>query len=327
MQRSKPKLFTVVLNWNGKEDLVECLRSLQASLYSTSILVVDNDSTDGSTDLLRLQFPHVTTIQNAANLGFAGNNVGIMEAVRRGAEYVFLVNNDTWVAPDCIGQLVSAAEEAVDAGLLSPRICYYSKPGIIWYDGGSLNQAGPFWLSDHLNADAAVQNVSGERANVDYVSGCAMLIKRSVIERIGGLDSRFFMYWEDVDYSLRAKAAGFNLVHEPSALVLHKVSRSSGVESPDFFYYIRSNRYFIAKRKLPTNMGFGLRWKHVQSCFWDYCRFLESGKHAHAIAVAEAGWDCLIGRSGRRTGRLPCVVKSLLKRRASVGSPMARRHF
>ena len=312
----RPRLFTVVLNWNGMEDLMECLRSVKASTYGNETIVVDNGSTDGSVKAVAEQFPDAAVIETGKNLGFGANNVGISKAVEDGADYVLLLNNDTWVDPECFGRLIQVAEENPQVGILSPRICYYSDPELIWYDGGILEKVNGFWKHGHINENCPVTAVSDEAREVDYICGCAMLIRRRVIEHIGGLNARFFMYWEDGEFSLRAKNAGFGLLHVPSAIVLHKVSRSSGgSESPDVLYYMERNRYFFSVKGTGMRYFSGLLKAQVRRCLWSYHDLMKNRKNDQALAVAEAGWDSLIGRSGKRRGRLPPMVLKWLERR------------
>jgi GT2 family glycosyltransferase len=316
MALQRPRLFTIVLNWNGMEDLMECLRSIKNSTYYNDIIVVDNGSTDGSVSAVAQLFPDAAVIETGKNLGFGANNVGISRAIQDGADYVLLLNNDTWVDPECFGRLIQVAEKNPQVGILSPRICYYSDPELIWYDGGSLEKVNGFWKHRHVNENAHVATVSDEAREVDYICGCAMLIRRKVIEHIGGLNSQFFMYWEDGDFSLRAKNAGFRLLHVPSAIVLHKVSRSSGgSESPDVLYYMERNRYFFSARGIGMRNFGGLLKAQIRNCFWIYHELMKVHKNDQALAIAEAGWDSLIGRSGKRRGRLPSIVLKWLERR------------
>jgi|GEM_PF-323836 len=312
----RPRLFIIVLNWNGKEDLTECLNSLKTSTYASEVIVVDNGSTDDSVEAVAQLFPDAAIIETGRNLGFGANNVGIARAMQSGADYVLLLNNDTSVDPECFGRLIQVAERNPEAGILSPRICYYSEPDLIWYDGGVLKKVNGFWKHGHINENCSVSAVSSETRTVDYICGCAMLIRRNVIEDIGGLNDRFFMYWEDGEFSLRAKNAGFGLLHVPSAIVLHKVSRSSGgSESPDVLYYMERNRFFFSAKSTGIRYLTGLIKAQIRRCLWNYHDLMKSRNDDQALAVAEAGWDSLIGRSGKRRGRLPSFVIRWLERR------------
>jgi len=315
----QPELFVIVLNWNGKEDLLECFGSLRGATYPIQVILVDNGSKDNSVAEVRARFPEVSIIVNKTNVGFSGNNVGMEEALRRGADYVLLLNNDTWVEPHCFQELIRAAEENPEIGILSPRICYYSNPELIWYDGGKLDNVNGFLRHSHINSDRLTGSVDDRPMQLDYVCGCAMLIRRQVIEQIGVLDQRFFMYWEDADYSLRAKNSGFGLLQVPSARVLHKVSQSiGGAESPDALYYMERNRFLISARGMGIGSRLALLKKQLRRCFWEYASLTNQHKLDLALAAAEAGWDSLLARYGKRRGNLPRLLQRTLKKRTTA---------
>jgi GT2 family glycosyltransferase len=311
-----PKLSVVVLNWNGKEDLLECLNSLERTTYSrVEVVVVDNNSTDGSVEVIRREFPQVLVIENQSNDGFGANNLGIREALSRGAEYVMLLNNDTWVEPDCLRKLIDAAQENPMAGVLGPRICYYHEPRRIWYDGGKLETRDGIVIPLHIHGEESIDALPLDSREVDYVCGCAMLIRRKIIERIGGLDPTFFAYWEDTDFSLRARRSGYRLLHIPSALVLHKVSRSSGGnESENVCYYMWRNQYLLSRRQYGLFFRPYVLSKYLRHCFWEYCERMRMNQKEQALAIAEAGWHSLIGHYGKRVGRIPSPILALLER-------------
>src|SRR5438128_41996 len=203
-------LSVVIVNWNGRDDLLECLHSVTKSTYPyVRVIVVDNTSTDGSVAAIRATFPEVVILQSDTNIGLTANNLGIKEGLRQGTEYLLLLNNDTYVDPFCFSRLVEAAEANQMVGVLSPRICYYSERDTIWYDGGELQRHRGMWRSRHICFNESSNGIPVSNYQVDFISGCAMFIKRDVVEVIGCIDSRFFAYWEDVDFSLRARRAGF----------------------------------------------------------------------------------------------------------------------
>ena len=237
-----PRLWCVVLSWNGRNDTLACLKSLLLSRYDgLRIVVVDNASTDGSADAVRAAFPDIPLIENSENLRWAGgNNVGIRYAMEQGADYILLLNNDIEVDAEMIARLAQAASELPEAGILAPKIYYAAQPDVIWYAGGGVSLwRGLFWHDGIREKDVG----QFEKArDVDYITGCAMLIRRAVLEQIGELDERFYLYGEDVDYSLRAKASGYRLRLVPGATMRHKVSASLGPTSlRKFLIRTRSN--------------------------------------------------------------------------------------
>jgi hypothetical protein len=258
------------------------------------VVVVDNGSDDGSQEAIRERFTSVTLLENGENLGFAGgNNVGISFALQRGADYVLLLNNDTVVDPRCLTLLVDAADGNERIGIVGPTIYYFDEPGLVWSAGGRMDwRRGRPYLSPP----------SRDEDEVDYVTGCAMLVKSEVIRRIGLLDERFFMYFEEVDWCIRAKRVGFEVVHVPEAKVWHKISLEKQFASPRISYYMTRNRLLFLKKA-----GAGpIAW--LYTLFLDYLRTILSwsirpkyrGKRAQRDAMIRAISDFWRGRFGRR---------------------------
>jgi GT2 family glycosyltransferase len=221
-------LYVIVLNWNGERVIAPCLASLACVTEPVlRTIVVDNASTDRSAEIVRRDFPDAELIVNETNLLFAaGNNVGLKRAVEEGGRLFLLLNNDTEVAPDFAARIVSALERDPRIGIVGPMIVYHGDPGRIWYGGGDFYPV--LGVPRHVNIRKLVAAVPRQPGETGYVSGCAMLVRREVIERIGLLDPSYRMYNEDVDFCLRARRAGWTCWYEPSAVVRHKVSASSG---------------------------------------------------------------------------------------------------
>jgi GT2 family glycosyltransferase len=223
-----PLVYIIVLTWNGREDTIACLKSLQEITYPNyRILLVDNASTDGTVEAIRRDFPAVEVLVNESNFRFAGgNNAGIRHAVANGADYILLLNNDTTVAPDFLTELVRAIHGDEHLGMASPKIYYYDQPRRIWFAGGRI-EWWRGWFS-HIGIREDDRGQYNAPARVDYLTACCVLVKRTVIERVGVLDEGYFMYGEDADWSIRAARAGYGLQYVPSAAIWHKLSVSSG---------------------------------------------------------------------------------------------------
>jgi len=223
-----PLVYIIVLTWNGKTDTLECLKSLQDLAYpNAKILVVDNASEDGTAEAVRASFPMVELVCTNSNLRFAGgNNTGIENALRHGADYVLLLNNDTVVDRDFLTRLVQTAEEQQQIGIVGPKVYYYGEPKRIWFAGGRI-EWWKGWVS-HIGIRETDECQYDAVREVDYITGCCMLVKRGVIDAVGALDERFYLYGEDVDWCIRARRAGFKVVYVPSSHIWHKVSTSSG---------------------------------------------------------------------------------------------------
>lgn len=231
-----PKVCILVLNYNGCKDTIACIKTLLKNKYHNfSIVVIDNASIDESVKTIERIYPNIKVIENKENLGFAGgNNIGIQYAFQEGADYVFLLNNDTVVDQDTIGNLVKAGESLPTAGILGSVTYYYHKPEELWFAGGWIK-----WLSGRTGHYSKI--LSRKPYDSEFISGCALLIKRQVIEEIGLLDEDFFLYFEDLDWCQRALNKGYKLKVVPSSKVWHKVSSSTGVGSKLWQYYSARN--------------------------------------------------------------------------------------
>jgi len=222
-----PKVSIIILNWNGIEDTTECLNSLREITYPDyEVIVVDNASEGDDVRILKENFDdYIHVIENDKNFGFAeGCNIGMRYALSGGTDYVLLLNNDTTVASDFLTEMISVGESDESIGILGPKIYFYDQPDIIWEAGGKIN----WWLgSIEVCAYGEVDIAQRDKiTETDLVSGAAMLIKTGIINRISLLDSSFFLGFEDYDYCIRARKAGFKVVYVPSANIWHKVGRA-----------------------------------------------------------------------------------------------------
>ena len=229
MDDKTPLVYVVILNWNGCEVLRETLETVAKLDYPNyKILVVDNGSTDGSLDIARQKFSFIEIIENRENLGFGeGNNVGIRYALQHGAEWILLLNNDIIADRDLLKELMIAAMSDTRIGALAPKIYYFANPKSLWYAGGKIS----FWTGNvsHRGLREEDRGQFDTQEDTEYLTGCAFLVRREVLERVGLFDKIYFpAYSEDVDLTERIRRAGYRLVYVPSAKLWHKVSSSSG---------------------------------------------------------------------------------------------------
>ncbi|MFN8489839.1 MAG: glycosyltransferase family 2 protein [Caldilineaceae bacterium] len=244
------KVYIIVLNWNQYKLTADCIRSLLKVDYPNyRVLVVDNGSQDDTVSKLGSEFvDKIDLITNDKNLGFSGgNNVGIRFALAQGANYVMLLNNDT-VANDplFVRKLVDIAENDRHIGMASPSIFYFDDPERVWYAGSALD-LWKGWRHYYL--------VPGDKMAIEtgYASGCCVLISAQMIQEIGTLNESYFLTVEDVEWSLRAKHAGWRVVYVPDACLLHKDSISSkahkgkGVYSPLRVYHEYRNTIWLIR--------------------------------------------------------------------------------
>jgi GT2 family glycosyltransferase len=284
------RLVAVTINWNGGEDTLRALDSLAR----IETIVVDNGSTDGSA--AELEKRDVELIRTGANLGFAGgNNVGIRAALERGADWVLLVNNDAVVGEGLADALERAAAARPDAGVLACKI--YLHDDVLQYAGASFNPL----LGYSGRLDGYGQRDDGrwqELRDVGRADGAAMAVSRAAIERAGLLDEDLFAYVEDVDWSLRIRAAGFAVVFVPDAKVWHLGSASTGgAASTANLYYATRNTLVVAERHRPLPPGLrGLRRAVVVGA-----HLVRAGRRPEARAAVLEGWrDFRRGALGMR---------------------------
>lgn len=238
-----PTVWAVVLNWNRPEDTRLCVQSLRASDYpAVSILVVDNGSDAEKYEELLRTVTDVEILVSETNLGFAmGNNLGIQYAVQLGAAYVLLLNNDTIVDAAMIRTLVEAMESDPSVGMAGPIIYYASEPERVWFAGQRIR--GQLYV---LRRGLRLRSPLKAIEDVDFVSGCGMLLRRETVEHVGMFSPEYFMYYEDLDLCLRVKQAGWKIVCATGAKMWHAVSASSGgPEAPMKEYHqVRSSLIF-----------------------------------------------------------------------------------
>ncbi|UCC65205.1 MAG: glycosyltransferase family 2 protein [Anaerolineae bacterium] len=297
-----PRVLVIVLNWNGLADTPECLASLKRLDYPTyETVVVDNGSTDGSVPVIRDHFPMVTVLENDENLGYAGgNNVGLRYTLAQSADYALLLNNDTEVAPCFLRHLVQAAEASPMVGIAGPTIYYHERPDRIWSAGGTIDwRRGKTSMAGFNEVDVGQFGIAPRE--VDFVTGCALLVKREVIERVGLLDERFFVYYEETEWCVRARRGGFEVVHVPRAKVWHKIPLDARDSSPSVHYYMTRNRLLFLKA---TGAGWQA-WFHTLMA--EYLRTLISWsvkaqwrhKRPQRVAMLQAISDTLRGYWGQ----------------------------
>lgn len=284
----QPAVSIIVLNYNGREDTMACLRSLEHLTYSrASVILVDNASADGTAEAVRGTFPNVTVIESGGNLGFTGgNNVAIRYALEHGADYVMLLNNDTIVAPDFLNVMVEVMEQDQTIGVTGPMIYYHNNPETIWTAGGSIDwKHGTTNMIGLNQMDVSQFGLSPMPA--DFVSGCALLARRSVWDKVGLLDDTFFMYYEETEWCVRASRAGYKIMVVPMAMIWHKISIEERAASPLTYYYMVRNRLLFLKK---TGAGYQT---------WGYTLF--------EYVRTYVNWTVLEKRRDRRHLRAPML--------------------
>ncbi len=236
----------IVLNYNGGHRLLSCLRSLERLDYPhKEIFVIDNDSGDDSLALAEARFPHVVFLHNKKNEGFSkGMNQGMRLALKRGAEWAWIFNNDAEADPQALSSLMSVARSDPRAGLISPTI-YETTTKRLWFAKGKLD----FFRMRAVHIPPTAKELASVAYPSEFLTGCALLIGKKTIDAIGYLDERFFLYYEDADYSLRAASAGFSCLVVPEAKVFHSEESRSRPKKTYFLVY--SGLLFFKKYASP----------------------------------------------------------------------------
>ena len=352
-----PKVFLIILNWNGWSDTVRCLNSLRdlsfipstklrTGNYQLSILVVDNGSTDGSAERLMAYSllaslrasrsgqptaPRFELIQNAENLGFAGgNNVGIKYALEQGADYICLLNNDTLVEPDFLEKLIAVGEQHKDIGMLNPKILLlddaaksrknadYTQTDAdiqgqrksafslrksaprFWWIGGKINWLHTRGWHPYYTEEDRGQFDRNEFFETDYCTGCCVLMKREVIEKIGLMPEEYFLYYEDADWSLRTRKAGFQCVVVPSAAIWHEGAAANKEGSPKYIRYHVRNGLMLALRTGNIVQILCAYFMTIPRAKWQVIKWLIiPSKRSWAKAIMLGIWDAWMGRMGK----------------------------
>jgi GT2 family glycosyltransferase len=295
-------IAAVVLTWNGREDTLACLASL-ARLPDRPdvVVVVDNGSTDGTAEAVRESFPDAELIRSEENLGFTGgNNLGIERALELGADHVLILNNDAEAEPGAIRALVDEAGRRPDAGSLGSKILFADPPDLIWFVGARYDPRVGYngrQLGYRERDDGRFDEVH----ETDRACGAAMLVPRAVLEQVGGFDDDLFLYSEDVEWSLRARAAGYRHYVVPASVVRHHVSAAAGGESsPLPLYYGMRNSLTVAERYAPLGRLATWRRRVVALAAHLAQAVAAPGRVAGTRAVLGGFRDALRGRLGQR---------------------------
>jgi GT2 family glycosyltransferase len=298
----EPLVVAIVVNWNGEAVLEPCLRTLTASNYpNLRVLVVDNASTDDSVALVRKSFPNVDVLEMPDNEGYAGGvNAGLERARGEGAEYALLLNNDIELDEEAVRELVRAALGSDRAAFVGPMIYYADRPDVIWSAGGAVSM----WTGDirHIGLREKDERQYPGVRSVDYVTGCAVLASMKVVREIGVMDDGYYMYNEDTDWCVRARAAGFDVLVAAESKIWHKVSMSSGGGLTSFKVYhrLRSTLRFFRLHARPYHW-LGILPLTALRALWFALRELVKGNGGLVGAMFRGIADSMRGRKRNTT--------------------------
>ena len=292
----------VVLSWNRREDTLTCLRSLARSDYAAlRVIVVDNGSVDGTVDAVRLEFPEVELIELPANAGYTGGmNAGLRRVLDLGEDYALVLNNDVELAPDAIGALVDTAQRSADVAALSPVINFADRRDLVWYAGSTFDP-GRGYNGRLVGYEEPGEAHDSVVRDTDVACGAAMLVPRTVLERLGLFDEPLFAYGEDAEWSLRATKAGYRLLVVGASRAWHRVSASSGGEgSPAALYYSTRNLLAVCERHAPLG-HIGTWRRRIVLLGAHLAHALRTRQRRAAVRATLNGWrDFRRGRFGPR---------------------------
>jgi len=244
-----PRVTVVVVTWQGRHLLGPCLESLRHQTLGHRLLVVDNASTDGTTDFLAAQHPEANVLVSRRNEGFAGGVARALGAVD--TPYAALLNNDATAEPDWLAALVAHADACPEAGAVTSQMLLTDAPG-------TLNNTGVLLLPSGYGADRDLGEPAGSRPEPGEVfgfSGGAALLRTEAVDQAGGMPAPFFLYYEDTDLSWRLRLAGWTVRYEPRAVVHHAHSATADQQSESFAFYNERNRLLTLARCAPAGMA------------------------------------------------------------------------
>jgi GT2 family glycosyltransferase len=257
---SRPTVGVALVNWNTGEHTLACIRSLlEARVRPSQVVVFDNASTDGSADTVAKAFPDIDVVRSPSNVGFAtGTNACVRRLMDAQLDFIWILNNDTIVDGECLAMLLERAMVDGDVGAATGKILYAGTSDRIWYGGAEWY---PWtFLPHHKGLGQTDRGQYQEPNDVPFISGCSMLVRLSVLKKLGLFDERYFAYFEDADWCRRAIRNGIRLRYEPNAVLWHAVSASvrkntdpgaGGTVSPQMVYLSIRNHLFLIRQHCP----------------------------------------------------------------------------
>jgi len=299
------KVTIVTLNYNTADDTKAFLRSLEKLKthdFTFDVIVVDNASKEVFTLSKEEQKKYITIIRSEINTGFAGgNNIGMEQALERGADYILCVNNDTIVHPELLTNLLKVLESKAEIGVTTPKIYFakghefhkdrYKKEDlgkVFWYAGGNTDWDNV--KSIHRGVDEVDHGQYDTTEKITFATGCCMLFKREVLEKVGLFDDRYFLYYEDADLNERIQMAGYEIYYVPSAVLTHVNAASSGGAGNGNVlqdYFITRNQMLFGITYAPTRTRFALLRQSI--------RLLFHGRPKQKLAIQ----DFYLGKFGK----------------------------
>ncbi|WP_039657096.1 glycosyltransferase family 2 protein [Clostridium tyrobutyricum] len=284
-----PLVYIILVNYNGHKDTIECINSFKKINYKNyKIIIIDNESSDDSLNVLKKKTNGCIIIESKKNLGFAGgNNLGIKYALDHSADYIMLLNNDTLVKTDFLANMLNSFSKDKKVGLVGCKIMYYPEKNIIWYGGGYIDWFK--FIGAHYGMKQIDNGQCDDEKEIDFMTGCCMLIKAKIFEKVGFLPEDYFMYFEDVDFCVKIKNFGYKIWYNPKAVIYHKVGLSSGgEESPFSIEWCTRNRLLFMNKHKSNVSSLNFILSKIFFYFTRLIRYLQyslKGKKANSKAI------------------------------------------
>lgn len=293
-----PLVYIVLVNYNTYRETIECVNSLKKIQYRRyKIIIVENGSNNNSIEELKKEANDCIIIESKKNLGFAGaNNLAIKYSVQQNADYVLLLNNDTLVEKDFLNKMLKSIQNENNVGIVGSKIKYYADKSKIWFGGGEID-----WFK-FIGVNLEMRNYDNGQCDVekeiDFMTGCCMLIKKDVFIKCGLLSEEYFMYFEDVDFCVKVREEGYKIIYNPKAVIYHKVGLSGGGEESPFAlkWCTRNRLFFMNKYSYKVN-----KISFILSKCYFYCtrgvryiQYILKGEINKAKAISNGIKDALI---------------------------------
>lgn len=292
-------IYIILINYNGFKDTADCVDSIKESNMSANIriVIVDNASPDGSGERLKEKYKddkQITVLPQAENRGFsAGNNIGAEYACGEGAEYIVFLNNDTVADKSFLDGIIDYYNSDRSIGMITGKILYYDQPKTIWYAGGVYNPKKA--KAAHIGSEQPDDGQYDDIKEITFCCGCYLLMSAENFKKIGPMPGAYFLYCEDLEYSLRAMRAGYKIIYYPESRIYHKVSASTGKASSVLQYYNTRNSLLFVKRNCRGIRRFYLYIYQIYRC----CKRAYIN-HYQTENVLSGFKDFLLGREGKR---------------------------
>lgn len=293
------RIAAVIVNYGRRAETLGVLRSLARSTLRAAPIFVFNYGVPEA--VLREQSEACSCVEPVMlshNLGYAaGNNLGIDAALRRAMDWVLILNDDVEFDVDCVGRLCAVGEDDPRVGVVGPRVYHFDQPDVIQSGGGWLDSS---WRTGHIAQNLADSDrAASSRVDVEWLSGCMLMVRRAAIEQAGALDERFFLYWEEVEWCRRIAAGGWRIVHEPAARAWHRGVSVDYRPRPEVSYYMTRNRLLLLKLHRAPLRAWLVAWTDIIRA--QMGALLHRRSVDHRRMALRGAVDFLCGRFGPRS--------------------------